>query len=101
MVYYILINKNTIKEVTFSFSSYTFYEEAKNTMNNIKIRDIEVYHGSKVIDNSYYIEHFKKLGKDIKHFLEDITGREKRDLLLIHVLLFNYLIFINFLLLSL
>lgn len=46
-------------------------------MNNIKIRDIEVYHGSKVVDNSYYIEHFKKLGKDIKHFLEDVTGRKK------------------------
>lgn len=50
----------------------------KNIMNNIKIRDIEVYHGSKIVDNSYYIEHFKKLGKDIRHFWEDILGRKYR-----------------------
>lgn len=48
---------------------------------NIRIRDIEVYHGSKIIDNSFYIEHFKKQGKDITHFLEDICGRKKRYLI--------------------
>lgn len=47
-------------------------------MNNIKIKGIEVYHGSDVIDNSYYIEHFKKQGKDIKHFWEDVMGRKYR-----------------------
>lgn len=47
-------------------------------MQNIKIRDIEVYHGSNILDNSYYIEHFKKQDKDIKHFFEDVMGRKKR-----------------------
>lgn len=53
----------------------------KTKMTNIKIRDIEVYHGSKIVDNSFYIEHFKKQGKDITHFLEDICGRKKRYLI--------------------
>ena len=29
-------------------------------MKNIKIREIEVYHGKKVINNDFYIEHYKK-----------------------------------------
>jgi len=53
----------------------------KQNMANIKIRDIEVYHGSKVVDNSFYIDHFKKQGKDITHFLEDVAGRKKRYLI--------------------
>lgn len=64
-----------------AFSFYRLMNKLKNIMNNIKIREIEVYHGSRIVDNSYYIEHFKKLGKDIKHFLEDVTGRKKRYLL--------------------
>lgn len=47
-------------------------------MMDIKIRDLEVYHGSTVVDNSYYIEHFKKLGKDIKKFWEETMGRKYR-----------------------
>ncbi|MBD7912168.1 3-oxoacyl-[acyl-carrier-protein] synthase III C-terminal domain-containing protein [Clostridium cibarium] len=50
-------------------------------MNNIQIRNIEIYHGSKIVGNEYYFEHFKKLGKDIKHFIEDVMGRKNRYLL--------------------
>lgn len=45
------------------------------------IKGIEVYHGEKVADNSQYIEHFKKQGKDIEHFLKDVIGRDKRYLI--------------------
>jgi 3-oxoacyl-[acyl-carrier-protein] synthase-3 len=45
------------------------------------IRSIEVYHGTKVVDNEFYIEHFKKRGKDVEHFLKDIIGRDKRYLI--------------------
>lgn len=47
-------------------------------MRKIKIRDIEIVHGKNLITNEYYYEHFKKQGKDVKHFFEDIMGREKR-----------------------
>jgi len=53
----------------------------KPNITNIKIRDIEVYHGSEVVDNSRYIDHFKKQGKDITHFLEDVAGRKNRYLI--------------------
>lgn len=53
----------------------------KNSMENIQIKNIEIYHGSKIVDNDYYIEHFKKLGKDIKHLMEDVMGRKNRYLL--------------------
>jgi 3-oxoacyl-[acyl-carrier-protein] synthase-3 len=45
-------------------------------MYKLAIRGIEVYHGSKVVDNSYYIEHFKARGKDVEHFLRDVVGRD-------------------------
>lgn len=47
-------------------------------MINVKIRDIAVYHGSRIVDNDYYIEHFKKKQKDVSHFLTNIIGRKKR-----------------------
>lgn len=47
-------------------------------MENVKIRDIEVYHGKNIIDNDYYIEHFKKQGKDVKKFYEETMGRKYR-----------------------
>lgn len=50
-------------------------------MINIKISNVEVYRGSEVVTNDYYIEHFKKYGKDIKHFLTDIIGRNNRYLI--------------------
>lgn len=50
-------------------------------MYKLAIRGIEVYHGSKVVDNSYYIEHFKARGKDVEHFLCDVVGRDQRYLI--------------------
>lgn len=47
-------------------------------MEKVKIRDIEISHGKNIINNEYYLEHFKKQGKDIKHFLEDVMGRKDR-----------------------
>lgn len=49
-------------------------------MIQVEIKDIAVYHGKKVVGNEPYIEHFKKLGKDVTHFLRDIIGRDKRYL---------------------
>lgn len=45
------------------------------------IKGIEVYHGSNVRDNSFYIDHFRSLGKDVEHFLRDVVGRDKRYLI--------------------
>lgn len=50
-------------------------------MKNIKIKNIEVYHGSKIVGNDYYIDHFKKRGKDVRHLIEDVMGRKNRYLL--------------------
>lgn len=47
----------------------------------VKLRDIEVYHGSREVSNDYYIEHFKKQGKDVEHFLTEVIGRKKRFLI--------------------
>lgn len=49
-------------------------------MYNASIRSIEVYHGSKAMGNDFYINHFKKRGKDVSHFLKDIIGRDNRYL---------------------
>ncbi|AGF58645.1 3-oxoacyl-[acyl-carrier-protein] synthase-3 [Clostridium saccharoperbutylacetonicum] len=42
------------------------------------MRDIEVYHGRNIVSNDYYIEHFKKQGKDVKKFFEETLGRKYR-----------------------
>nr|WP_077366077.1 3-oxoacyl-[acyl-carrier-protein] synthase III C-terminal domain-containing protein [Clostridium saccharoperbutylacetonicum] len=47
-------------------------------MENVKVRDIEVYHGRNAVNNDYYIEHFKKQGKDVKKFFEETLGRKYR-----------------------
>ncbi|NGX96657.1 MAG: ketoacyl-ACP synthase III [Candidatus Afipia apatlaquensis] len=44
----------------------------------MRIKDVEVYHGKKVVPNEYYIEYFKKRDKDIEHLMKDIMGRNKR-----------------------
>lgn len=49
-------------------------------MVKVKIRDMAVSHGTKVVDNEVYIEHFRKRGKEVEHFLRDVIGREKRYL---------------------
>lgn len=47
-------------------------------MDNIKILGIEISHGKKLVGNEVYFEHFKKQGKDVKHFFEDVMGRKLR-----------------------
>lgn len=44
----------------------------------IRIRDIAVYHPFKVVNNEFYIEYFKKQGKDVRHLLENVFGRKER-----------------------
>ncbi|WP_416147266.1 ketoacyl-ACP synthase III [Salipaludibacillus sp. HK11] len=46
-------------------------------MKNIKIKEVAVYHPENEVDNNFYIEHFKKQGKDIENFLTHM-GRKKR-----------------------
>jgi len=50
-------------------------------MENIQIKNIEIYHGSKIVGNDQYIQHFKKLGKDVEHFMKDVMGRKNRYLI--------------------
>lgn len=50
-------------------------------MDNIRIKDIQIYHGKKVVSNEYYLEYFKKRDKDIEHYMKDIMGRNKRYLI--------------------
>ena len=49
-----------------------------NTLCPVQIREIAVYHPDNVVGNEYCLEHFKKKGIDLRHFLEDILGRDKR-----------------------
>lgn len=44
----------------------------------VRIRDIAIYHPDRVLDNEYYIKHFEKQKKDVRHLLEDVYGRKKR-----------------------
>lgn len=46
-------------------------------MNNIKIKDVAIYHPQNVVENDYYIKHFDEKGKDISSFLNAI-GRKNR-----------------------
>jgi 3-oxoacyl-[acyl-carrier-protein] synthase III len=46
-------------------------------MKNIKLREVAIYHPENIITNEYYINHFKKQGRDITHFLE-VMGRKER-----------------------
>lgn len=46
-------------------------------MNNIKIRDVAIYHPENVVDNQFYIDHYDKKGKDVRGLLKSM-GREKR-----------------------
>ncbi|BAH07096.1 3-oxoacyl-ACP synthase [Clostridium kluyveri] len=47
----------------------------------VKLSYIDVYHGSKVVSNDFYLEYFRKQDKDIKHLLTDVMGRDKRYML--------------------
>lgn len=44
----------------------------------LAIKNSVIVTGSKLIKNDYYIEHFKKVGQDVEHFLVDILGRDER-----------------------
>jgi 3-oxoacyl-[acyl-carrier-protein] synthase-3 len=46
-------------------------------MTNVKIKSIEIYHPDHTLDNEYFIEHFKKHGKDVGAFL-DFMGKKSR-----------------------
>lgn len=47
---------------------------------HVKIRNIEIYHPQNTVDNAYYIEHFKKQGKDVEGFLNHM-GKKKRHII--------------------
>lgn len=47
----------------------------------VKLRSINICHGSKVVPNDVYLKHFEKQGKDVRHLLEDVMGRDKRYML--------------------
>lgn len=47
-------------------------------MINIKILGIEISHGKKLVNNKFYFEHFRRQGKDVEHFFEDVMGRNVR-----------------------
>lgn len=47
-------------------------------MINIKIAGIEIYKGKNIVDNQYYIQYFKKQGKDVEDLYENIMGRKER-----------------------
>lgn len=46
-------------------------------MKNVKIKSLATYHPEKKVTNDYYINHFKKQGKDIERLLEAF-GRNER-----------------------
>lgn len=46
-------------------------------MNNVKIKSLGIYHPENKVTNEYYLDHFKKQGKDISRLLEAF-GREER-----------------------
>ncbi|MBP2242465.1 3-oxoacyl-[acyl-carrier-protein] synthase-3 [Cytobacillus eiseniae] len=47
-------------------------------MTSIKIKEIAIYHPENIVTNEFYIEEHKKQGNDVKEFLEDVLGRDKR-----------------------
>ncbi|MFT8319154.1 MAG: 3-oxoacyl-[acyl-carrier-protein] synthase III C-terminal domain-containing protein [Sporolactobacillus sp.] len=46
-------------------------------MRGVKIKDVAIYHPEHSRDNQFYIDHFDKQGKDIRHFM-DYMGRKSR-----------------------
>ena len=47
----------------------------------VKLSSINICHGSKVVSNNVYLKHFEEQGKDVKHLLRDVMGRDKRYML--------------------
>ena len=46
-------------------------------MQNIRIKEVSFYHPENLVKNDYYIEHFKKQGKDITNLLEAMEKKER------------------------
>lgn len=46
-------------------------------MQNLKINSIGIYHPAPIVKNDFYLEHFKKQGKDIRSFFASM-GRDTR-----------------------
>lgn len=46
-------------------------------MNNIKIKDVAIYHPSNIVANDFYLNHFEARGENIEGFLKAM-GRDKR-----------------------
>lgn len=44
---------------------------------NVRVRNIEIYHPAKKVENAYFVEHFEKQGKDIQPLL-DFMGKKER-----------------------
>ncbi|WP_102026245.1 ketoacyl-ACP synthase III [Salirhabdus sp. Marseille-P4669] len=47
-------------------------------MKNVKIKEIAIYHPENVVDNAFYLDHYKEKGRDATKFLVDVLGRDKR-----------------------
>ncbi len=47
----------------------------------IKLKSIDICHGSKVVLNDVYLKHFEQQGKNVEHLLADVMGRDKRFML--------------------
>ena len=47
-------------------------------MQNVKMKEIAIYHQENVVGNDFYLDHFQKQGKDISRFLENTLGRKER-----------------------
>lgn len=47
-------------------------------MTQIKINAVQIYHPSNLVTNDFYVEHFKKKGRNVEKFLTDVLGRNER-----------------------
>ena len=47
-------------------------------VDNITIKGIEIYHPNDIETNDKYLEEFKLQGKDVRHLMVDIYGRDRR-----------------------
>lgn len=50
-------------------------------MENVKIKEIELFHGDEIVSNRKYLEHFKQRGKDVEFAMTNIFGRDQRFML--------------------
>lgn len=55
-----------------------FYTKGVKHMKHIRIKEMAIYHPETVVGNDYYIGHFKRQGKDVTKFVEEVLGRKNR-----------------------